>query len=154
MKCTSCDSEDSKVVDSRSTEEGNAIRRRRECNECNFRWTTYEKIEIVPIMVIKRNKVIQEFDREKMKKGILSACVKRPVTVAEVEKIVDEIESDLKNSMVKEITSKELGEKVMKKLKTFDEVAYVRFASVYRQFKDVSTFLSEINDFIKTNKNN
>lgn len=151
MKCGHCGYEESKVVDSRNTE-ANSIRRRRQCSKCGYRWTTYEKIEYSPIMVVKSNKELQEFDREKLKKGILVSCVKRPVSVLDVENMVDEIEQDLKNEMVKEISSKRIGEIVMDKLKDFDEVAYVRFASVYRKFKDVNTFVSEINDFLKNNK--
>ncbi|GAA0114418.1 MULTISPECIES: transcriptional regulator NrdR [Clostridium] len=144
MRCPFCSSEDSKVVDSRSTEDNLAIRRRRECLSCNKRYTTYEKIEEMPILVIKRGQHREFFNREKLIRGIVTACQKRPVTRAIIEDIANDIEKSLNNKMMVEIKSEELGEMVLEKLKYIDEVAYVRFASVYRQFDDIDTFIQEI----------
>jgi len=144
MKCPFCDEPDTKVIDSRPTEEGRAIRRRRECPQCGKRFTTYEKVEEMLIMVVKRDGRRETFDRNKILNGIIRACEKRPVTLAQMEDIVDDIERSLNNMMEKEVSSKSIGEMVMDRLMGLDEVAYVRFASVYRQFKDVSTFISEI----------
>ena len=144
MKCPFCGYEESKVIDSRPTDEGEKIRRRRECISCANRFTTYEIIESVPIMIIKKDKSRESFNREKLLKGMVRACEKRPVPIDTLEKIVDEIESDIQNSLDREITSVKIGELVMDKLKDVDEVAYVRFASVYRQFKDINTFMSEL----------
>ncbi|MGL4730464.1 MAG: transcriptional regulator NrdR [Clostridium sp.] len=144
MKCPFCSSEDSKVVDSRSTEDNVAIRRRRECLSCNKRYTTYEKIEEMPILVIKRGQNREFFNREKLIRGIVIACQKRPVTRTIIEDIANEIEKSLNNKMIMEIKSEQLGEMVLEKLKYIDEVAYVRFASVYRQFEDIDTFIQEI----------
>lgn len=144
MKCPYCSFTDSKVVDSRPTDEGQSIRRRRECIECKKRFTTYEKIEEVPIIVVKKNGNRESYDRNKILNGIIKSCEKRPVSIKDIEKIVDEIEIELSNSLEKEITSVTIGEMVMNKLKDVDEVAYVRFASVYRQFKDLNTFMSEL----------
>ena len=144
MKCPFCGYEESKVIDSRPTDEGEKIRRRRECISCANRFTTYEIIESVPIMIIKKDKSRESFNREKLLKGMVRACEKRPVPIDTLEKIVDEIESEIQNSLDREITSDKIGELVMDKLKDVDEVAYVRFASVYRQFKDINTFMSEL----------
>lgn len=144
MKCPYCEYFESKVIDSRPTDEGQAIRRRRECINCSKRFTTYEKIEEIPIMIVKKDGNRQAYDRNKILNGILKACEKRPVPMSIIEKIVDDIEKNLSNSLEKEITSVEIGEMVMNKLKDVDEVAYVRFASVYRQFKDVNSFMEEL----------
>lgn len=144
MKCPYCGYEDDRVIDSRPTEEGTVIRRRRECSKCQRRYTTYEKVESVPLMVIKKDKTRQPFNREKIINGLLRACEKRPVSIDDVEKLVNEVESQLYNSLQREVTTKDIGEMVMMKLKNLDEVAYVRFASVYRQFKDINTFMDEL----------
>ncbi len=144
MKCPYCEYFESKVVDSRPTDEGQAIRRRRECIKCNKRFTTYEKIEEIPIIVVKKDGNRQAFDRNKVLNGIIKSCEKRPVSMNEIEKIVDDIEKTLSNSLEKEVTSVEIGEHIMNKLKDVDEVSYVRFASVYRQFKDVNSFMEEL----------
>ncbi|MDO4395528.1 MAG: transcriptional regulator NrdR [Clostridia bacterium] len=148
MKCPFCDNIDTKVIDSRPKEEGHAIRRRRECEMCGKRFTTYEKIEENIIMVIKKDGRREAFDRNKLINGIVKACEKRPVAVADMEKVVDEIERKINNEMVKEIDSNRIGEMLMEALKELDEVAYVRFASVYRQFTDVNTFVKEIEKLI------
>lgn len=153
MKCPYCDYMESKVIDSRPTDEGQAIRRRRECIRCNKRFTTYEKIEEVPIIVVKKDGNRQTYDRNKVLNGIIKACEKRPVSVNTIERIVDEIEKVLANSLEKEITSVEIGEMVMNRLKTIDEVAYVRFASVYRQFKDVNSFMDELKKILDEGTN-
>ena len=134
----------SKVVDSRLAEEGNSIRRRRECENCKKRFTTYERIERINIMVIKKDKTREYFDREKILKGILRSCEKREISLSQMENVVDSIEKDILNSMKREITSFEIGELVMKYLKNLDEVSYVRFASVYREFKDLESFMNEL----------
>ena len=144
MKCPYCGCEDSKVIDSRPTVEGERIRRRRECTKCGKRFTTYEIIETVPLIVVKKDGTRESFDRVKLFNGLLRACEKRPVPVETIEKAVTDIESSLQNSLEKEVTSGKIGELAMEKLKDIDEVAYVRFASVYRQFKDVSTFVDEV----------
>ncbi|MEG2348351.1 MAG: transcriptional regulator NrdR [Clostridia bacterium] len=149
MHCIKCNCEESKVVDSRIVEESNSIRRRRECLNCKARFTTYEKIEYTPIIIIKKNGVRQQFDRNKIINGIVRACEKRPISIDTIEKIVDEIELDLNNSMEKEIESSKIGELVIKKLKNLDEISYVRFASVYRQFKDINEFKNELNKLLK-----
>lgn len=144
MRCPYCEHSDTRVIDSRPTEEGYAIRRRRECDNCSKRFTTYEKVEDITFMVIKKDGRREAFDRNKVFSGILRACEKRPVPVFQIEKIVDEIERGLNNMMEKEVRSNLIGEVIMEHLKELDEVAYVRFASVYRQFKDVNTFVAEI----------
>ncbi len=149
MICPFCDNQDTKVIDSRPTEEGHAIRRRRECDKCNKRFTTYEKVEETLLMVVKKDGRRESFDRNKILNGIVRACEKRPVSVEEMEKIVNEIERGLNNMMEKEIKSEFIGELIMEELKKLDEVAYVRFASVYRQFKDVNTFVAEIEKLMK-----
>jgi transcriptional repressor NrdR len=146
MKCPFCQNTESKVLDSRSAEETNAIRRRRECLNCGKRFTTYETVESIPILVIKRNQSRQPFDKEKIKHGLIKACEKRPVGLAQIDAICEEIEKDLQNSLRAEIPAQEIGELVMKKLKDLDEVAYVRFASVYRRFTDVTNFINFLND--------
>lgn len=149
MHCLKCGCEESKVVDSRMVEESNSIRRRRECLECKNRFTTYERIEYTPIMVIKKNGVRQQFDRAKIISGMLRSCEKRPVSTQKIEKAADEIEAELNNMMIKEIDSTKIGDMVIEKLKALDEIAYVRFASVYRQFKDINEFKKEINKLLK-----
>ena len=144
MKCPYCDETDTKVIDSRPTEEYKAIRRRRECPKCGKRFTTYEKVEEILFMVIKRDGSRESFDRNKVLNGIIRACEKRPVSLAQMENIVDDIEKSLNNLMEKEISTSTIGEIVMEHLKDLDQVAYVRFASVYREFKDVNTFVAEI----------
>ena len=145
MKCPYCGFKESKVVDSRPAEEGNSIRRRRECLSCSKRFTTYETVESLPMVVVKRDGSRQTFDRRKLVNGMLRACEKRPVSVAQLEKLGEEIEQELQNSLEREISTEHVGELVMDKLKGVDEVAYVRFASVYRQFKDINTFMRELN---------
>lgn len=144
MKCQYCGEMVSKVIDSRLAEEGNSIRRRRECESCKKRFTTYERIERINIMVIKKDKTREYFDREKILRGILRSCEKREITLSQMENIVDLVEKDILNSMKREISSLEIGELVMKYLKNLDEVSYVRFASVYREFKDLETFMNEL----------
>ncbi len=144
MKCPFCSYEESKVIDSRPTDEGEKIRRRRECISCGKRFTTYEIIESVPIIVVKKDKSRQAFDRVKLFNGMLRACEKRPVSIEQIDKVVSEIEAELQNSLDREVTSVHIGELVMERLKGLDEVAYVRFASVYRQFKDINTFMDEL----------
>ncbi len=151
MKCPYCFYKDSKVVDSRPTEEGESIRRRRECTQCGKRFTTYEKIEEIPIRVIKKDGNRQAYDRNKIIRGIVRSCEKRPVTTDQIESMVDDIEKTIFNSLEKEITSVEIGELVMKKLKSVDEVSYVRFASVYRQFKDLNSFMEELKKILNEN---
>lgn len=148
MKCPFCSFEESKVIDSRPADDGERIRRRRECLNCGKRFTTHEVIETVPIIVVKRDKSREVFDRNKLTAGILRACEKRPVSIATIEKMVDDIEAKLQNSLDKEVTSKLIGEYAMEHLKNVDEVSYVRFASVYRQFKDINTFMEELNKLL------
>lgn len=149
MKCPFCGYLDSKVVDSRPAEDGTSIRRRRECLECHKRFTTFEVMESLPVVVIKKDGSRQSFDRSKLLNGMIRACEKRPVPFETLEKIVDEIEQILQNEMNREVPSEQIGEMVMDRLKDVDEVAYVRFASVYRQFKDISTFMSELNKLLQ-----
>lgn len=149
MKCPFCGYLDSKVVDSRPAEDGASIRRRRECLSCHKRFTTFEVMETLPVVVIKKDGSRQSFDRSKLLNGMIRACEKRPVPFETLEKIVDEIEQILQNEMNREVPSEQIGEMVMDRLKDVDEVAYVRFASVYRQFKDISTFMSELNKLLQ-----
>lgn len=149
MRCPNCGYVDSKVLDSRPSEEGNSIRRRRECDKCNYRFTTYEKIEELPIMVIKKSNVIEPFNKNKIINGLLKACEKRPVPIEKIEEVADRVEQRIRNSMDREIKSSQIGEMVIEYLKELDEIAYVRFASVYRQFKDINVFLREVNDLVK-----
>ena len=152
MKCPFCWCSDSKVIDSRPTDEGERIRRRRECVACAKRFTTYEIIESVPIIVVKKDKSREAFDRVKLFNGMLRACEKRPVSIAQIEAVVSDIEQELQNSLDREVTSVHIGEMAMDKLKALDEVAYVRFASVYRQFKDINTFMEELAKLLGENK--
>ena len=149
MKCPYCGYEESKVIDSRPADEGERIRRRRECLKCGKRFTTHEVIETVPIIVVKRDKSREVFDRNKLTAGLLRACEKRPVSITQIERMVDHIESQLQQSLDREVTSMQIGELTMEQLKNVDEVAYVRFASVYRQFKDINTFMEELNKLLK-----
>lgn len=144
MKCMYCGCEDSKVIDSRSTDDGRSIRRRRECVQCGKRFTTFETIEISPFLIVKRDGTRQLYDRSKLKNGILRSCEKRPISMAQIDKIVDNIEKTLYNSLEEEVTSQKIGDLVMDELKQLDEVAYIRFAAVYRQFKDSATFFEEM----------
>lgn len=152
MKCPYCGYSESKVIDSRPTDEGERIRRRRECLNCSKRFTTYEVIETVPVVVVKKDKSREAFDRNKLLNGLLRACEKRPVPLETLERIVDEIETLLQNSLDREVPSTLIGTYAMDKLKKVDEVAYVRFASVYREFKDINTFMDELNK-IKAERN-
>jgi transcriptional repressor NrdR len=144
LKCPYCSYEESKVVDSRSTEDNMSIRRRRECLNCNKRYTTYEKIEDIPILIIKKDSSREFFDKSKIINGLIKACQKRPVSRMQIEMIANEVEKRISNEMLTEIKSDYIGEMIMESLKSIDEVSYVRFASVYRQFKDVNTFMEEI----------
>lgn len=148
MRCPFCGHAEDRVIDSRPSEEGAAIRRRRECLSCNARFTTYEKVENLPLLVIKKDGTRQPFDREKLISGILKSCEKRPVSTAQVEQLVNTIEAQSQNTLKREVSSREIGEMVMEGLKQIDEVAYVRFASVYRQFRDVNSFLEELNEML------
>lgn len=149
MKCPFCAFEESKVIDSRPTDEGERIRRRRECLKCGKRFTTYELIESLPIIVIKKDKSREPFNREKLLNGMIRACEKRQVSLETLENAIDDIEQSIQNSMDREVSSDRIGELVMEKLKGIDEVAYVRFASVYRQFKDINTFMEELNKLLE-----
>lgn len=148
MKCPYCAFAESKVVDSRPTDDGASIRRRRECLSCGNRFTTYETVESLPMVAVKKDGSRQSFDRGKVLGGMLRACEKRPVPLAELERIADEVEQELQNGLDREITTEHIGELVMEKLRKLDQVAYVRFASVYRQFKDIDTFMSELNKLL------
>ena len=150
MKCMYCGCEDSKVIDSRSTDDGKSIRRRRECVACGKRFTTFETIETVSFLVIKRDGTRQSYDRTKLKNGILRACEKRPISMAQIDAVVNTIEKSLYNSLDEEITSQKIGDLVMEELKDLDEVAYIRFAAVYRQFKDSATFFEEMSKIFNT----
>ncbi len=152
MKCPFCAYLESKVIDSRPAEEGATIRRRRECLACQKRFTTYEIIERLPIVVIKRDGSRQSFDKVKLINGMVRACEKRPVALGQLEEIADEIEQELQSHLEREISTVEIGEMVMSRLKDIDEVAYVRFASVYRSFKDINTFMEELTKLLKENK--
>ncbi|MBO4485116.1 MAG: transcriptional repressor NrdR [Lachnospiraceae bacterium] len=144
MKCPFCGDENTKVIDSRPSEETNAIRRRRQCEKCNKRFTTYEKVETIPLVVIKKGNVREAYDRSKIEAGVFRSCHKRPISVSQITQLVDEVENAIFNMEEKEIPSSKIGELVMDKLKSLDAVAYVRFASVYREFKDVGTFMDEL----------
>ena len=152
MKCPYCGYDESKVIDSRPTDEGERIRRRRECLKCMKRFTTYEIIESLPIIVVKKDKSREAFDRNKLLNGLLRACQKRPVSIDTLERVVDEIEGSLQNSLDREVPSSLIGKYAMEKLKTIDEVAYVRFASVYREFKDIATFKEELDRMMKARR--
>ncbi len=153
MKCIYCGNEESKVIDSRSVEESNSIKRRRECLKCGKRFTTFETIEVTPVLVVKNNGEREAFSSAKIKNGIIKSCEKRPVSMKDIDRLVAEIEKKVYNSLQEEISSKQIGEYVMEGLKELDEVSYVRFASVYKQFKDISTFFEFINDFEELLKN-
>ncbi|MDO4772536.1 MAG: transcriptional regulator NrdR [Bacillota bacterium] len=144
MRCPYCKEENSKVTDSRPTDDGYAIRRRRECLSCGMRFTTYENIERTPLLIIKKDGSRQEYNREKILRGIVRACEGRPISIKRMEEIVDTIEHNLNNTMLKEIESAAIGNEIMDQLKNIDEVAYVRFASVYKNFKDIDTFMQEL----------
>ena len=148
MRCPYCGFIESKVIDSRPTEENNVIRRRRECLKCQKRFTTYEKLEAISLVVVKKDQSRQQYDRNKVLKGIITACEKRPVSLSQMEQIADDIEGELYQSMEREIDSTKIGEKVMEKLKNLDEVAYVRFASVYKSFTVIHTFMDELSELI------
>ncbi len=150
MKCPYCGYGENKVIDSRPTDDASAIRRRRECLKCQKRFTTYETLETISLAVIKLDHSRQAFDRQKILRGLIRACEKRPVSLPTMEKIVDDIESELYQTMEKEVTSTEIGEKVMERLKEIDEVAYVRFASVHKRFSDIETFMEELKKLLKT----
>lgn len=154
MRCSNCNNKNTKVLDSRPIEEGRAIRRRRECDECGYRFTTFERMEEVPLIVVKKDDVRQQYSREKLVKGLIKACEKRPVSIETIESLVLDVEKEIRNTGVSEVESKEIGEMVMNRLSEVDEVAYVRFASVYRQFKDISVFLDELKDLINTTNKN
>ena len=152
MKCPYCSFEESKVIDSRSADDGERIRRRRECLKCGKRFTTHEVIETVPVIVVKRDKSREVFDRNKLTAGILRACEKRPVSLTQIDEMVDRIEAKIQSMLDREITTRQIGELAMEELKTVDEFSYVRFASVYRQFKDINTFLEELNKLLTEKK--
>ncbi|MBB6623039.1 transcriptional regulator NrdR [Clostridium gasigenes] len=152
MKCPFCSFEESKVVDSRSTDDNTTIRRRRECLNCGKRYTTYEKVEDIPILVVKRDLTREIFNREKVVNGLIIACQKRPVSRKQIENIAEDIEKTISNKMLTEVETGCIGEMVMDRLKEIDEISYVRFASVYRQFKDINTFLEEIKNLVEKNK--
>ena len=152
MKCPYCSFEESKVIDSRSADDGERIRRRRECLHCGKRFTTHEVIETVPIIVVKRDKSREVFDRNKLTAGILRACEKRPVSIKQIEEMVNCIEAKIQSSLDREITTMQIGELAMEEIKKVDEVSYVRFASVYRQFKDINTFMEELNKLLTEKK--
>lgn len=149
MKCPYCGYQESKVVDSRHSDDGGSIRRRRECLSCQKRFTTYETVESLPIVVVKKDNSREPFDRNKILRGMVRACEKRPVSMAELEKAVTEIEQIVQNSLEREVNTEKIGELVMERLKPLDEVAYVRFASVYRQFKDINSFMHELNKILE-----
>lgn len=149
MKCPYCSATDTRVIDSRPAEDGSSIRRRRCCDECGKRFTTYEKVETIPLIVIKKDNNREQYDRSKIEGGILSACYKRPVSAEDIQKTIEKIETEIFSREEKEIPTSVIGEIVMEKLKELDEVAYVRFASIYREFKDVNTFMSEIKKILE-----
>ncbi|SHE59510.1 transcriptional regulator NrdR [Schwartzia succinivorans] len=149
MRCPFCKEEDSRVIDSRSADDGNSIRRRRECSKCGRRFTTYEVVEKTPLMVIKHDGRRVQFDRDKLLKGLIRSCDKRDIPTDRIVALADEIERELRNTMEREITTKSIGELVMEKLKNFDEVAYIRFASVYRKFADISMFKEELEELLR-----
>lgn len=152
MKCPNCDYKSTRVLDSRPIDEGKTIRRRRECDECNYRFTTFERVEEIPLIVVKKEGMREEFSREKLKRGLLKACEKRPVSVEQVEKIAFDVERELRNQGNSEVMSNDIGEMIMERLADVDEVAYVRFALVYRQFKDINVFMNELNEMIHRTK--
>ncbi len=149
MKCPFCGHENTRVIDSRPAEDNNSIRRRRVCDECGKRFTTYEKIETIPLIVVKKDENRETFDRSKIESGVLRACHKRPVSAKQIQQIVDDVETEIFSKEEKEVASSVIGELVMDKLKDVDSVAYVRFASVYREFKDINTFMDELKKVLK-----
>ncbi|WP_080844474.1 transcriptional regulator NrdR [Cytobacillus gottheilii] len=149
MKCPSCHNNNTRVLDSRPVDDGRSIRRRRECEKCQYRFTTFEKVEEIPLVVVKKEGTREEFSREKILRGLIKACEKRPVALKELEAITAEVEAELRSNGVSEIKSDEVGEMVMDRLAKVDDVAYVRFASVYRQFKDINVFIEELKELIK-----
>lgn len=152
MKCPFCSASDTKVIDSRPVDENSAIRRRRQCESCGKRFTTYEKLETIPLMVIKKDNTREPFDRAKIEAGVVRSCHKRPVSPQQIEKLIDEVENEVFKSAEQEVPTSIVGELVMRKLREIDEVAYVRFASVYREFKDVNTFMEELGKILKAKK--
>ncbi len=152
MKCPFCSSDDTKVIDSRPADDNASIRRRRQCEACGKRFTTYEKLETMPLMVVKKDETREAYDRSKIEAGIVTSCHKRPVSSEQISRMIDEIENELFNLGEKEIPTSVIGEKVMNRLKDLDEVAYVRFASVYREFKDVESFMDELGKLLSTEK--
>lgn len=154
MKCPFCGMDNTRVIDSRPADDNASIRRRRQCDECGKRFTTYEKVEIIPLTVIKKDRSREPYDRSKIMAGVLRACHKRPIPVEKIEETVNKIENDIFNREYKEIESKVIGEIVMERLKSLEQVAYVRFASVYREFKDVGTFMSELKKMLDSNSDN
>lgn len=151
MKCPYCSNDNTRVIDSRPADDNASIRRRRICDDCNKRFTTYEKVETIPLIIIKKDNNREAYDRQKIESGVLRACHKRPVSLAQITNLVDEVENDISQLEEKEIPSDKIGELVMNKLKDMDAVAYVRFASVYREFKDVNTFMDELKSMLKQN---
>ena len=149
MKCPYCNAQDTKVIDSRPADDNSSIRRRRQCEKCGKRFTTYEKLETMPLMVIKKDRSRETYDRSKIESGIIHSCHKRPVSTQQINAMIDEIENQIFNMEEKEVETTVIGELVMRKLKQLDEVAYVRFASVYREFKDVSTFMEELGKLLQ-----
>ncbi|MGM0903413.1 MAG: transcriptional regulator NrdR [Bacillota bacterium] len=149
MKCPACHNNNSRVLDSRPIDEGKSIRRRRECEACSYRFTTFEKVEESPLIVVKKEGTREEFNREKLLRGLIKACEKRPVALKQLEDLVSEVEKELRSNGISEVKSELIGEMVMDRLAKVDEVAYVRFASVYRQFKDINVFIDELKDLIK-----
>jgi transcriptional repressor NrdR len=150
MKCPFCNAEDTKVIDSRPADDNTAIRRRRQCESCGQRFTTYEKVETIPMMVIKKDNSRVPYDRSKIEAGIVRSCHKRPISTQQINQIVDEIENEIFSNNEREVPTSQIGELVMQKLKAVDQVAYVRFASVYREFKDINTFVDEIGKLLKS----
>ena len=148
MKCPFCSSENTRVIDSRPADDNNSIRRRRLCDDCGKRFTTYEKVETIPLVVIKKDNNREQYDRSKIEAGVLRACHKRPISINQINELVDAVETEIFNREEREISSKEIGEMVMERLKNLEAVAYVRFASVYREFKDVNTFMDELKKFL------
>ncbi|WP_071131566.1 transcriptional regulator NrdR [Enterococcus timonensis] len=153
MRCPRCNHNNSRVIDSRSTDEGRAIRRRRECENCQFRFTTFERIEVTPMLVVKKNGEREEFKREKILSGIVRSAEKRPVSMEQMESLVERVEAKVRKSSENEVSTNQIGEYVMEELANLDEIAYIRFASVYRQFKDMSVFLKELQEIMEKAKN-
>ena len=151
MKCPFCGHDNTRVIDSRPAEDNNSIRRRRVCDECDKRFTTYEKIETIPLIIIKKDNNREPYDRSKIEAGVLRACHKRPVSAGQIDKLVEEVETEIFNMEEREISTQDIGEMVMNKLKDMDAVAYVRFASVYREFKDINTFMDELKKVLDSN---